>query len=341
MKNKKIKAPKKKKFSTANKITMVVMTGEGKPVEVYLSKEEAFSLMGQLGKIFTKPQITLPRPARDVFESETLTTTEHLLKGQPQPVPILLKTEYPEEGGIFNYMQDYKFPVKGFVTPEAAQANNIFKRFFIGQIRFLAKNPLVLLSFLWRKTRESYLDEFNQVGNIIMGQYFYKKIRYQTSCRELWKLSSTFFQTLGIKDQEDGLSRLLVTMLEYDNAYLLRLQDLANETTVQRLINNPVVEFKRLFSILKERDQNPKMHNHFGSALFLVRIMMLIPRVRKAYQVALLSVDWSKIQMDETDRYHCLRWNVYNFGGRTFEDRLAEFQRIHENKPPMALLMQR
>lgn len=310
-----------------------------------------------LGNLVRKPvSAGIPRPQRNVFEHESETVEEHIFRA-PQPIYHLERTEYPPEGGIYNYLKGLKYPTKGFPTPEACASANIFKRQFIGIIRWIARNPLAMLSLLSKKILAKFMMELASMAHITMGQYYLKPERYIKMNRELKIFLTTFIKEMGLKPSMnknsteieikkadsllyDGFPLAIITMIEYDNMYVLRLQDMANETTASALMDNPRKEILRLLKLFQQREQRNSMNDKVISASKILLWGLYMPGIRKAWKNALQSIDWTRIQMDEADRYHALRIYKYDVLGRTFEDRKEEYSRIHDGKIPMPLSIQ-
>lgn len=317
---------------------------------------------------------TIPRPSKQVFQHRAGTVTEHLVQSSPQPIfgldgnvnpahrnePCICPLdpnghephpgiEYPKDGGIFVHLVGIeadgsyvplKYPTKGFPFPEAVQANNILKRMFIGQIRYLTKHPLSALPLLTKKGREAWLSELTSFADVAMQEFFLDAHRYQKSCRAIRTFAAEFLKGIGVSPGvAEGVAKAVATMFEYDNAYLFRLQDLVNETSKSALLLRPVREMWRLLKILRERDHREKMHLRFKSGILLLSAALFWPPFRRAFHNAIWSTDIEHIRMDEGDRYHVLRWKGYNFLGRSFEDRGSEFLKIHNGKPPTAFIL--
>lgn len=286
-----------------------------------------------------KVAINIPRPPREVFEHSKINTTEFLTH-QPQPIFVITKFEYPEEGGIYVWYEGVPYPRKGFPFPEAAQANNTAKRTLISLLKWLAKNPLAMISLLWKKNMENFLRGMAEIFRITLGQYYLVEKRYSINTREFQKLIKSFLLAYGMTEfTADGFSVGFQTIMEYDDAYMLRFQDLMSETTSDEMIKNPRGEFKRLLKILNERDTRVAVKSKFKVVVELASWGFLLPGVKKAFRKAIKSVDFSKLQFDDADRYNVLRWESYDFMGRTFEDRIKEYKEIHKKGLPRSFLL--
>lgn len=315
------------------------------------------------GLIHPPVQAGIPQPDRHIFQDEAIDTTEHMLR-QPQPVFKFIKAEHPtpenpqengDTGGIYVHLEGVKYPTKGFPTPESCNANGLLKRTFISLVRWIGQNPLAILSLIRRKNLTRLLMELSYISDSAMKQYYLTDNRYNKANRQLRIGIESFIRGLGLKPDSKGTEveqiykksalyykfpLAIVTMLEYDNAYMLRLQDMANETTAEELIKHPRKELLRLVGLFKQREPRMKMHDRIESLAKILLWGLYVPRVRRAWKQALNAMDWKQVQMDEADRYHVLRLFGYDVLGRTFEDRAAEFLEIHDGVSPKAYIMQ-
>ncbi len=307
------------------------------------------------GKVMTKgsmPSVPSPEPVnpdvkhvagrRDILNEGTVNNLEHLIKGSPAPLFKFLYADYPKEedgGGIFVYLEGLKHPTKGFPYPDAIQAANIAKRLFIGHIRFMVSNPLEALTYLRKKKLEGWLDTYTSAAEITLGQYYLKDYRYTKMARQIRKFIEVFMKERGMNElRSKSFAKTFAHLIESDDAYRFIIEDLASETTTEKLKKDFVGELNRLMRILKERDGRKSMHNRFGSMLFLFRMAFKFGGFKKALEKALDAIDFTQIQMDKADRYHSLRWKTYNFGNKSFKDRQEEFLRIHNGVFPKSYL---
>lgn len=286
---------------------------------------------------------SIPRPSGEAFEHKRPDITDFLL-ASPQPVFGIEKIDYTDDG-IFVHLvghngEKLKYPTKGFPFPEAAQANNIFKRLLVGQVRYLAKNPLALLPLLSRRGLAHWLNIISSAAEITLGPYYLQDKYYNRATKEIRKLVYNFMRAIVQEDTAQSFAKTIATVFEYDNAYLLRIQDLMNETTKEAILKNPRKEFERLFGILKERDERLSMRTKFSSGIKLLSLALWIPKFRRGFYNAIKEMTLENIQMDDGDRYQVLRWINYNFLGKTFEERVKEFQEIHKGNIPTALVLQ-
>jgi len=325
----------------------------------YLIKALRLANRGQM----VQTNIEIDQASRDVRERKSGNTTEHLLKGAPQPVFLFdpdftdehgeVGRRYPPEGGIYVYLKGVnevkmKYPRKGFPSPADCQANNIVKRCLMEFTIFFAKNPLLaLLIILRKKTVILFIRTYCSFAGITLAEYFLEEKRYSPTARELRTLINIFFERIGLSNEVIGElcysaypGKIISHMLDFDDAYMYRFQDIMNETSKELLSVDPRGELERLVTLLFERDRSTKNVGRKAKAMFtLLNMALLIPKIRRAFIYAVNFVDFSKLQMDEGDRYHVLRWDGYKFLGRTLEDRMNEFVRIHDGNVPIPAVL--
>jgi len=295
-----------------------------------------------------QPQLIIPRPPNEIFVKRRNSVAGNMLRDS-QPLYIIERMEYPEDGGIFIYYQGVRYPRKGFPYPEACNAVNIVKRVYSQQLKTIARSKLMMAAMLFKKNRDRLLNQFSSIGQVALSSHFLMELRYNSTNREIKHFLMKFLSGLGIGNEE-FLARILITVFEFDDVYMMFLRDLANETTPERLKKEPRKEIKRLYGIFMERlmgawkhDPTRRVKKFSGSVGSIVKIALfafLIPKIRRAFNAALDEIDFTRIQMDEIDRFYALRFHHYNALGRTFDDRIKEYEEIHGGKLPGAFVVQ-
>ena len=97
-------------------------------------------------------------------------------------------------------------------------------------------------------------------------------------------------------------------VIQYDWAYRVRLLDLCNETTLEKLHTSPRAEIKRLMQINKERDL-PEVHEKLNKFANLLRFLLLFPPFRRKFREIVTELP----KMDESDRYWASMKTDYRF----------------------------
>ncbi len=286
-------------------------------------------------------EIGIPYPIQDVFVSGidpvTRTTQGNM------PTYILDHVEYPEEGGIFIYCKGVVFPTKGFPTPEAVAACDVAKRLFIGNIKFfglpevlLAFSTMIFLPFKRKiKVLDNWLHGYSSLAHLILLPYILKERYYSAPCRELRKFIELFLKEIGINPENAAQFALIfATLIEYDTAYRYRMEDIFSESSQEKLLANPRKEVKRLLAIFKDREPTLQVFTKFQSIASILSLLLILPRVKKAFKLALSKITFSKMQLDQADRYHCLKFDRYKFMGQSADDRYRVYETIHGGHPP-------
>lgn len=249
--------------------------------------------------------------------------------------------EYPPRGGIYCHYKGVPFPRKGFVYPEAVWACNIVKRITRTLVAGFSSKDIVLpaLGFILtpfkRKIRllERVLLYYNRVAEWLLSPHFLKENRYGNCPRELQKLLKRFLMELGISEYIAGrTSKVLITLVEYDDAYRYRIEDLFSESSKEWLLANPRKEINRLLEVLKLRDKTTlEQFEVFGK---VISMGFWLPKVKKAFRKALEPLDFSKLQMDEADMYYCLNRDDYDYGGLSIQQRMKKYLEYHKDGLP-------
>lgn len=289
-------------------------------------------------------EIRYPVPSPDMFSNSYESSGQKVLLEEKRYVPILDQTkfggiEYPESGGVYVYHVGSLYPVKGFPNPDAVGANNFAKRLFIGYIGvFSLKEVLLCLSLLtffpWkRKVRviEKFLHGFSALGVQILKRHMWKDPkRYTVFCRELRTLLLQLFRNIGVREDIAAESAdVFATMIEWDDAYRYRLEDLFSETTKELLIQNPRKEIGKLMLLARQRDPNPLTSDKFVNIGRLLSTLLLHPKIKKAFIQAIQAIDVTKLQFDDADRYHVMPKSRYSFFGEADEVRFKRWEAMH------------
>jgi hypothetical protein len=251
------------------------------------------------------------------------------------------RAEYPETGGILRYYHACLYPEKGFAIQEAIHACNMSKRYLLGMLRMFAGSKKLMVAGSFELER--IIATYNGSCDHNLAPFWYKgeyPRYYSPVCKEIRKFLLSFLQFLGVSEYEaERFARNMMTMIDNDNAYRYRVQDIGGMTSKLRLMHDFVGEFERVYKEYLRREVPAQaVNDKIGSVLKLAKIAWFIPKFRKAVLAGLEAMDWQNVVMDDADKYHTLLWSDYNFQGRTFEDRRDEFIAMHpEGKLPIMI----
>lgn len=239
---------------------------------------------------------------------------------KPKDIMPLKKVEFPESGGVLTYMEGMEHPYKGFPMFELVERIDMLKK--------LARNILSGIYAYFRGWRKIKLVLLIPVARHIVWTAIYTgyriverfKIRplvYCTALRELHRAFSVPNPNEQVKDQEARfmLRDLICMLLEFDNAYRYRFQDLIVELDKERLRKKPIKELIRLFEIGQRREKTQEIRDTWTLFKLAINLYLRLDRkMLKTIQNALLELDLEKIKLDEADRSYCIPRKDYVFG---------------------------
>jgi hypothetical protein len=204
--------------------------------------------------------------------------------------------------GIHTYIQGVDFPFKGNPTPGAINAINLVKRSLIETLKLFW--PLVP----FRSPRRLILA-FNRITWPYISEHLLLPQYQQPITRELIVFIETFLEGYGqianvtSTERSNSLSlfaNIVAHIVEYDAAYRIRLHDMFQETTKERLSQRK--ELKRLLKLYAERD-DPRVASKILFLGNLLSYSLLIPAINKRYKKALNTITYSNLLPDHADLY--------------------------------------
>lgn len=290
------------------------------------------------------PQIKVPAPPDVYKKKEKADAGVSRVVAQQMHLPILDDSKFPngielpEEGGILVHQVGYLYPQKGFPTPQGVSAANIAKRLLLNQVRMLSKSKLLLGAFIlsYKQVLQTFLHEYARLVEVATQPYepfFYMEERYMTKLAlGIRRMIEVFFEELGIDGKE--FAEVVSLCIQHDSAYYYRVEDILSETDGKKLYYRPQEEVNELLKTFLERE--PKLSNQVKFKYFarLLNALLYIPKIKKAFQKAVKSIDFRDVQYDDADRYRVLPWDGYKFFGEPVESRRERFNLLHHGKLP-------
>lgn len=247
----------------------------------------------------------IPTTPRDLYQSEHTTT----LGAEDIVAYVASNIEYVPWKGIIIHIEDATYPKKGFPTPEAVAAINI--------IKVILRECLKLKFSLLVANKNTLLNSFNIIFDKTFLPYKLKEEYLCPTAYNFYKFLQYSLIDLGITPSIAGQTAFNIAhILEYDDAYRYRFQDLMSEFIVEA---NPRQEMKRLLNIFTRRTRD-NVSKKLAHILMLVPLLLLVPRYKKIFNnnKAFLK----KCAFDEADRYWAYLKNAnYDFGGEEFPQR--------------------
>jgi hypothetical protein len=309
-------------------------------------------------------QQTVIRPEPHVFadyhDEEFLQTTESapentaLRKVARQGTIVYLtqSVKYPDSGGMLMKYKDVPYLRQGFVFPEAMNNINNMKRITVLFLAFLKGKGIkgrigaVLAHYCW--VADWMFQWYDPSTKSVRGIYL-KENRYRRSVRELIKLINNFLDYLGIKVEGANVSkqdfgRVIGTMIEFDNAYYSRMEDIFGEINKESLLKNPIKELTRVYETYKLREKG-HIEFKFESIIKILRYAFWFPGVKKAFRKAIESIDLEKMKMttggkgEINDTYFSMKYEGYDFLGKTIQERQKIWLEMTDGIPPERIVI--
>lgn len=245
---------------------------------------------------------------------------------------------------------DLKHPEKGIPDPLAVSLANKVKRVLKEEILFfsykwtiLAFSAFIFLPFKYKiKIIERWLDGWSGYGMLVMEPRLMEIKYYTEFSRELYRFTDVFLKSLGIsKIVSERTAWIMAEIMERDNAYRWRAEDIMTETSAEKLTKDPIGEINRLLKLLLEREQKSiKLPKTFSSFAKMLRFVMYLPRFRRAWNKALKEVDFKNFQFDDIDRHQVMQFAGYNFFGIPVETRKQAWNNLYNGNPPKMVYVQ-
>jgi hypothetical protein len=250
------------------------------------------------------------------------------------------KIEYTNNLGTLLHYKELPYPQKGFPYPEVVWVMNCSKKVILGKIKFLAKSAPILFPFLFlpRKHKvkfiENLLDSILFPVDYMFDEFYIEPNLYCPSAKESAEWAYLFLTNLGINKETAGkMAQVVAMIMEYDNAYRYRVQDVVGETTRELLIENPRREVLKLVNTMVEREPSWINNAKFNAIGKIFSLILLIPSINRAFKSSIPNIEL--IKQDEADKYHCLFRSDYNYQGLPFEKRWEMLRAIHGGEVPI------
>jgi hypothetical protein len=244
-----------------------------------------------------------------------------------------VRTELPPSGGMFAWYSEHPYPRKGHTYPEVCEANNIVKKVTVGSIMSIASPYSVLAvgGFLitpWKykiKWMEKALSNYVRMADYANRLHYLKKERYCKASQELWDLVFQTLRNLGISfDVAYRCGRIAAHLIEHDDAYRYRVQDIFSEMSKPHMMANPSAEILRVIGLYLKREGSG-ISEKFTAVAKILSLGLKVPKVKKAYLEAIRQANIENLRLDEADQYFCRQRDDYDFMGEDRELRVKKF----------------
>jgi hypothetical protein len=241
---------------------------------------------------------------------------------------------FPDEGGMLVAHEGAKYPTKAWPFWEAVFMADVIKRAVINSLRFILSSPVrylipafvILPSFLKRRIVRAALEQFSDFTEVLaVRSGTYRDPQYMcTMAREVYRVG---MELAGGNPAGIRLVEAITHVLEFDDAYRYRVQDIMGELNLTALSANPGREVSRLLVLAASRGE-VTTGEKFRLFARIVPYLFMTGDVRKATLAFFERADLEKLRLDRNDMYTCLIWGGYDFGGASFAERLTIRQQL-------------
>lgn len=291
-------------------------------------------------------EFAIPRPPAGIFAHAASDPVLGIIR-ENRTQFLIDRIEYVDHQGILVWYKDTPYPRRGFPTPEAVAAVNVVKRAFIELVRALGMwqfwPGFVLAMFTsherpaWKgrpkdvvdygekrqPVAEKLINSFNRVCWPVVSNYVIKPQLMTPLASELQGLVFAFMARAGLdREASKMFATIFGTLIEYDNAYRYRLEDIFTETSRDRLMSAPGREIARLVGLYSSREKDWGVAVKFRTIHWLARPLFWSKRVREAFRRALDGCDFERLQFDDIDRYWANVRLDYDFFGKPYQERM-------------------
>ena len=242
---------------------------------------------------------------------------------RPADVAALTRVEFPETGGILTWMEGHEHPYRGFPYYEFVDKIDFIKktsRAFLSGFYHSIKSVnrfwlLTLLPAVWVSKKLVYSGLYVFYRSV--ERFRIKQIRYCQAVREIHRAFSVehFEESEQEKELRKQFRDVVCMVLEFDNAYRYRFQDLIVEFRQEALKKNPIKELLRVLDIQSSRETTQEIKDTWALLKMFVRYYLRYDRkLRKVIVSGLLATDPLIAQLTVEDKHYCSKRKDYTFG---------------------------
>lgn len=253
-------------------------------------------------------------------EHAVLPESEQIKEKEINP---LVKVDFPDEGGILSYLEGYEIPFLGFPFHEFVEVIDTMKKvgkgLLSGFYHFVWKNGKIKFIALpvsfWLIKRLLRILVYAFYRQVTREKFKIKPTRYCKAIRELHRAFSVDVDRERLKRKELRymIRDLFCMVLEFDNAYRFRFQDLAVEIDKKALKKNYIKELQRIISIAEIRENTQEIKDMWILVKMLVRMLQFDKNLKSIVVDMLHAINLEKIALNENDIQFCKPRTDYTF----------------------------
>ena len=173
---------------------------------------------------------------------------------------------------------------------------------------------------------------FSDIGYLPMQDYVIPPSAYCPAAEEVWRAGTDFidenFIDAQVKDLLKHLRDLFCMIIHFDMAYRFRFQDIVPLFDKSSFRENPKKEIMRVVKIYLARENNEGVTEKWAFVIKRLRVVLWIlfsyKKIRNAAVDFMDNLDLNAIAPDEADWYYMLDRKDYDYGGKTYTERMKE-----------------
>ena len=240
----------------------------------------------------------------------------------PRDQSSLEKVEFPPEGGVLTYMSNHTHPYRGFPFFEFVEKIDVIKKVSRASISGFyhavkRRSPLVLITLI--PTMWMFKDVFYAMVYTfyrIVERFRVKPIRYSKAVREMYRAFSVYRE--GEKERTYELRTMMrdlcCMLMEFDNAYRFRAQDLIPEIDPVRIKTHTVQELKRIFDIAITRETTQEVKDTWKLCKMVVGWFLRFDgELKRMCGDVLSQLNATEAGLTPEDRHYCEKRTDYTF----------------------------
>ena len=240
----------------------------------------------------------------------------------PKDISALEKVEFPVDGGVLTYMEGHPYAYRGFPYFEFVDKIDLIKKlsrgFLSGFYHSVKKTHkiwfITFLPSIW--ILKHFVRAAIYAFYRIIERFRIKPKYYSQAIRELYRAFSVQ-KDEKISDQElrFRIRDLLCMILEYDNAYRFRFQDLTEELNKENLSKDLLKEINKLFDIMSSREIGQDIKDTWTLVrLFISYYLRFDKKIKRILQDMLLELNVEQTKFTPEDIHFCEKRKDYVFG---------------------------
>lgn len=226
----------------------------------------------------------IPHPPAQIFENDP-----DILKKTPTLLEIDF-VEFPKEGGILIHYKGHPFPKKGFPYPEAVESVCDVKRVIVAFMTFVSKARIFApLFYIFQRP---LIEAFVIYARRALERHYLKPQFLSKPVRHVYDIGMLYAED----DVERELVKIICHIIQYDSAYRIRMQTLAEDVSIANPPDIMPWLIRRGFQREKDSGQARKW--------LLLKVAYVFLPYKKFITRWVEHLDLEVLFLDEADNYY-------------------------------------